>query len=229
MRAARRSRRARSPRRPARSRSTCSKEPVGKQDPYVAAHGGICAYTFNPDGSVDVEPLELARETLAQAARATSCSSTPARRARRRRAGRPGRAHARRGDEEMLENLHRTKEMGTASRELLEAGRPRRLRRADARALGEQAPALARDGHRAASTRSTRSRGAAARSAASSSAQAAAASCSSTRAAPTDTRQAMAAAGAQELAVRLRVRGRVRERVRMSDDALRVGDRRAAG
>ena len=26
-------------------------EPVGKQDPYVAAHGGICAYTFHPDGS----------------------------------------------------------------------------------------------------------------------------------------------------------------------------------
>src|SRR5277367_4280486 len=34
-------------------------EPVGKQDAYVAAHGGICAYTFHPGGSVDVEPLEL--------------------------------------------------------------------------------------------------------------------------------------------------------------------------
>src|ERR1700716_3959158 len=31
-------------------------EPCGKQDPYVAAHGGICAYTFAPDGSVTVEP-----------------------------------------------------------------------------------------------------------------------------------------------------------------------------
>ena len=28
------------------------KEPVGKQDPYVAAHGGICAYSFNPDDTV---------------------------------------------------------------------------------------------------------------------------------------------------------------------------------
>ena len=27
-------------------------EPCGKQDPYVAAHGGICAYTFNQDGTV---------------------------------------------------------------------------------------------------------------------------------------------------------------------------------
>ncbi len=34
-------------------------EPVGKQDPYVAAHGGICAYTFHPDGSAEVEPIEL--------------------------------------------------------------------------------------------------------------------------------------------------------------------------
>ena len=39
-------------------------EPVGKQDQYVSAHGGICAYTFNRDGSVDVEPLELSRGTL---------------------------------------------------------------------------------------------------------------------------------------------------------------------
>ena len=39
-------------------------EPSGKQDQYVSAHGGICAYTFHPGGSVDVEPLSLARETL---------------------------------------------------------------------------------------------------------------------------------------------------------------------
>ncbi|MGC9974897.1 MAG: galactokinase, partial [Gaiellaceae bacterium] len=32
------------------------KEPCGKQDTYVAAHGGICSYTFNPDDSVDVVP-----------------------------------------------------------------------------------------------------------------------------------------------------------------------------
>src|ERR1017187_1910461 len=30
-------------------------EPVGKQDPYVAAFGGICAYTFHRDGGGDVE------------------------------------------------------------------------------------------------------------------------------------------------------------------------------
>ena len=58
--ARRRSPRAGSPRPPARSRSTSSASRPGKQDQYVAAHGGICAYTFNRDGTVDVEPLALA-------------------------------------------------------------------------------------------------------------------------------------------------------------------------
>ena len=39
-------------------------EPVGKQDQYVAAHGGICTYTFHRDDTVDVEPLELDPTTL---------------------------------------------------------------------------------------------------------------------------------------------------------------------
>ena len=47
------------PRRPARSRSTCSARSVGKQDQYAAAFGGIRAYTFHPDDSVDVRELAL--------------------------------------------------------------------------------------------------------------------------------------------------------------------------
>ncbi len=35
---------------------------VGKQDQYAAACGGVCAYTFNPDDSVDVRRLELPPE-----------------------------------------------------------------------------------------------------------------------------------------------------------------------
>ena len=38
-------------------------EPIGKQDQYAAAHGGICAYTFNADDSVTVESLNLSEET----------------------------------------------------------------------------------------------------------------------------------------------------------------------
>jgi D-glycero-alpha-D-manno-heptose-7-phosphate kinase len=96
-------------------------EPCGKQDPYVAAHGGICAYTFERDGSVLVEPLELSPETLrslndnlllfytGDARDASAVLSDQDLRTRT-------------GDGEMLENLHRTKEMGHKSRDLLQSG-----------------------------------------------------------------------------------------------------------
>lgn len=96
-------------------------EPCGKQDTYVAAHGGICAYTFNPDGTVDVEPLELSAQTLrslrdqlllfytGEARDASAVLSDQDQRTRT-------------GDDEMLENMHRTKEMGRISRELLLTG-----------------------------------------------------------------------------------------------------------
>jgi D-glycero-alpha-D-manno-heptose-7-phosphate kinase len=37
---------------------------VGKQDQYAAAFGGVRAYTFNPDHSVDVRPLSLSGDVL---------------------------------------------------------------------------------------------------------------------------------------------------------------------
>lgn len=33
------------------------KEPIGKQDQYAAAYGGFNVFQFNPDGTVDVEPI----------------------------------------------------------------------------------------------------------------------------------------------------------------------------
>ena len=39
-------------------------EPIGKQDQYVAAIGGITAYTFHPDGRVEYRPVRLSEETL---------------------------------------------------------------------------------------------------------------------------------------------------------------------
>jgi D-glycero-alpha-D-manno-heptose-7-phosphate kinase len=38
-------------------------EPIGKQDQYIAAVGGITAFSFDPDESVRVQPLDLASET----------------------------------------------------------------------------------------------------------------------------------------------------------------------
>jgi D-glycero-alpha-D-manno-heptose-7-phosphate kinase len=97
------------------------KEPVGKQDQYVSAHGGICAYTFHPDGRVDVEPLQLASETLVSlrnnfllfyTGEARSASSVLE----------DQNSRTEQGDAEMLANLDRTKEIGFQSRVLLEQG-----------------------------------------------------------------------------------------------------------
>jgi D-glycero-alpha-D-manno-heptose-7-phosphate kinase len=96
-------------------------EPVGKQDQYVAAHGGVCAYTFNQDGTVGVEPLELAPETLGRLRHQLLLFYTGE--------ARPASVvlsdqdtRSREGDETMLANLHRTKEMGYRSYDLLLEG-----------------------------------------------------------------------------------------------------------
>jgi D-glycero-alpha-D-manno-heptose-7-phosphate kinase len=97
------------------------KEPCGKQDQYVAAHGGICAYTFNRDGTVEVEPLELSPEILRslreQMLLFYSGESRPASGVL---SDQVQRTEA--GDSEMVENLLRTMEIGRRSRELLLAG-----------------------------------------------------------------------------------------------------------
>lgn len=96
-------------------------EPVGKQDQYVAAHGGVCAYTFRRDGTVDVDPLALSADTLSKlrnnlllffTGESRSASSLLADQVKRTEAD----------DDAMLRNLHRTKEIGLESRDLLERG-----------------------------------------------------------------------------------------------------------
>ena len=39
-------------------------EPIGKQDQYIAAVGGITAFTFHPDGRVEYRPVKITEETL---------------------------------------------------------------------------------------------------------------------------------------------------------------------
>ena len=97
------------------------REPCGKQDPYVAAHGGICAYSFHPDGSVDVEPLELAAQTLRSLREQLLLFYTGEARNASVVLGDQD-ERTRTGDDEMLQNMHRTKEMGLRSRDLLLEG-----------------------------------------------------------------------------------------------------------
>jgi D-glycero-alpha-D-manno-heptose-7-phosphate kinase len=96
-------------------------EPVGKQDQYVSAHGGICAYTFHPDDSVEVRPLPLAEETLRRMDRNFLLFYTgDTRSAGSILADQVAKTSS--GDKAMVANLHRTKEIGYESMALLESG-----------------------------------------------------------------------------------------------------------
>ena len=97
------------------------REPVGKQDQYVAAHGGICAYTFERDGSVRVESLALQSSTLRHLKDQLLLFYTgTARSASQILSDQDKRSLS--GDAQMIENLHRTKQLGWKSRDLLVAG-----------------------------------------------------------------------------------------------------------
>jgi D-glycero-alpha-D-manno-heptose-7-phosphate kinase len=96
-------------------------EPVGKQDQYVAAHGGICTYTFHQDDTVTVEPLELPEATLGElrnnlllfyTGASRSASGILADQVEK----------TRQGDDDMLDNLKRIKDMGYESARLLSSG-----------------------------------------------------------------------------------------------------------
>src|ERR1043165_4765479 len=39
-------------------------EPVGKQDQYISAYGGITSFRFLPDGRVEAVPLQISEETF---------------------------------------------------------------------------------------------------------------------------------------------------------------------
>ena len=40
------------------------REPIGKQDQYIAAYGGLTCFTFNPDDTVEAVPLRVDTDTL---------------------------------------------------------------------------------------------------------------------------------------------------------------------
>lgn len=96
-------------------------DPVGKQDQYVAAHGGICAYTYSPDGTVTVEPLELDPAILRRLRDQMLLFYTgEARSASKMLSDQNTRSQA--GDQTMLDNLHQTKAIGVRGRQSLEQG-----------------------------------------------------------------------------------------------------------
>ena len=49
---------------PDRDRHDILKEPIGKQDQYIAAYGGITCFRFLPGGQVEAWPLKISQRTL---------------------------------------------------------------------------------------------------------------------------------------------------------------------
>jgi D-glycero-alpha-D-manno-heptose-7-phosphate kinase len=97
------------------------REPVGKQDQYIAAFGGITGFEFRPDDAVDARPLKLSSETLYNLEDNLLLYFTGySRDASRILKEQDDASRAR--DSAMTENLHAVKELGRESQGALEAG-----------------------------------------------------------------------------------------------------------
>ena len=96
-------------------------EPIGKQDQYAAAFGGVTCFTFNPDDTVEARPLDVRIESLHELEDSLllfftgfSRSAASILQAQKRQ--------TEQDDEEMLQNLHYVKELGLRSQAALEGG-----------------------------------------------------------------------------------------------------------
>ena len=96
-------------------------EPIGKQDQYIAAVGGITAFTFHPDGRVEYCPVRLSEESLFNLEDNLLLFFTGYSRAASTIL-KDQNDRSKQNDPTMLEHLHRTKELGHRSLDALEAG-----------------------------------------------------------------------------------------------------------
>jgi D-glycero-alpha-D-manno-heptose-7-phosphate kinase len=101
-------------------------EPIGKQDQYIAAIGGITCFTFHPDGHVEVEPLRLAPETLHTLEDNLILFFTGFTRSASEIL-KDQDSRSRQKDQGMLDNLHFIKEIAMESKAAMERGDLRRF------------------------------------------------------------------------------------------------------
>jgi D-glycero-alpha-D-manno-heptose-7-phosphate kinase len=97
-------------------------EPIGKQDQYIAACGGLTCFTFNPDNSVDVVPLAISMDTKFDLEDNLLLFFTGFSRS----AGsilKDQNTKTKDSDKHMIDNLHFVKELGLKSKALLESGK----------------------------------------------------------------------------------------------------------
>ena len=96
-------------------------EPVGKQDPYIAAFGGITCFTFQPDDRVYVQPLALTPETVHNLEDTLVLFFTGYTRDASNIL-KDQDQRSRQNDLRMIENLHFVKKLGIDSKAALESG-----------------------------------------------------------------------------------------------------------
>ena len=98
------------------------KEPIGKQDQFAAAYGGITCFTFNKDDTVEATPLKIPVDTMFDLEDNLLLFFTGFSRG----AGsilKDQNIRTQQSDEQMLNNLHFTKELGIRCKEALEGGK----------------------------------------------------------------------------------------------------------
>jgi len=97
------------------------KEPIGKQDQYISAYGGLTCFKFLQDGTVEAWPLKISRETrdnlednllLFFTGYSRNASAILKEQDQKSKSN----------DQEMIENLHFIKDLGLQSQKALESG-----------------------------------------------------------------------------------------------------------
>jgi D-glycero-alpha-D-manno-heptose-7-phosphate kinase len=96
-------------------------EPIGKQDQYIAATGGVTCFEFRPDDRVETWPLKVSTDTLYNLEDSLLLFFTGYTRAASSILHEQD-ARTRGGDDAMLEGLHFVKDLGYRSKDALEAG-----------------------------------------------------------------------------------------------------------
>lgn len=98
------------------------REPIGKQDQYIASYGGLTCFEFNNDGTVRAYPLQVTEETMLNLEDNLVLFFTGYSRSA---SGILKEQNDKSIDkqEEMIQNLHFVKELGLKSKKALETGR----------------------------------------------------------------------------------------------------------
>jgi D-glycero-alpha-D-manno-heptose-7-phosphate kinase len=96
-------------------------EPIGKQDQYIAAYGGITCFEFAQDGRVNAKPLKILEETLYNLEDNLLLFFTGYSRSASAIL-REQDSRSRQKDQEMIDNLHFIKDLGRQSGDALQKG-----------------------------------------------------------------------------------------------------------